>query len=311
MAEREPTFDIHSIELAGGWSGRVLTGCSDTSNAFDGPLPLPSVDDWRGLLPGWLDAPSTLGGYEVLKYAPDSEVVRATLEWAGGSIDAVGKRSHTKNVWKRIFASWYRSRERRSFDAGFALLEAGIGTAMPLALVERRRPRVESCLISRFIPGLVDLDQVALALLPSLPPTRALRVKRAIVEEVGNVAVALAQRGWYHRDFKASNIMLSNWDGTTGPLRVWLLDLEGLERTADGATRRSSRRMAVRLAASLMGYASVTRTDLLRFVQRYLDRLGSKGQPWKTAYRQFASAAGQYRLGSRKRKTHKLDGYDA
>jgi hypothetical protein len=65
----------------------------------------------------------------------------------------------------------------------------------------------------------------------------------------------------------------------------------------------------VRLAASLLDYISLTRSDYCRFLQTYLARAGLPRETWKEHYRSLAAQATDYVGRAQKRKTHKLDGY--
>jgi hypothetical protein len=111
-----------------------------------------------------------------------------------------------------------------------------------------------------------------------------------------------------HRDFKASNILLDKWDGVGGQANVWLVDLDGLGRRkfAYGVRRWES---VVRLAASLLGYTAVTRSDYCRFLQAYLARMGSPRTDWKLHFRKLSRQARDYVQRAGRRKAHKLDGY--
>ena len=102
--------------------------------------------------------------------------------------------------------------------------------------------------------------------------------------------------------------MLTNWDGHAGPVKVWLVDLDGLCRLPRfGAARRW--KPLVRLAASLQGYSSITHSDYARFLKFFMKRLGIPQTEWKRHYRDLARRADAYVRRAASRKLGKLDGF--
>jgi len=290
-----PRFDIKPISLPGGWSGRVLMGCHDVSPYETVHLKLPTHEQWRSQLTRLADDPTSLPGHKLLKYSKDGEVFRARLAAGDGSIDVIGKQSQTRGF-------------RRRLARALKLLAIGVNTALPLATIERRRPRREAWLVTACIPDPVDLDHVALQLLPRLERQRVRSVKDAITSAIVELLVRLQRNNFTHRDLKASNILLTNWDGLRGYVVVWLVDLDGLQLLPRvGATRRWQ--SVIRLAASLLSYSSITRSDYGRFLKTYMERIGSPRKEWKRRYRDLAQRAGAYVRCAARRKFDKLDGF--
>ena len=299
---------LQAIKVPGGWSGTVVTEWG-RDGLLRSDLPgLPTVADWQSRLSELVSTPSKLPGYQVLKYSNKGEVFRAQLAWGGASLQVVCKRNRVAGVWRRFLALWRRCRERADFDRGLALIRAGIPTALPLAVIERGAFRREARLVTRLIPGTVDLAHVALTLLPQLETERRRAVKNAIVEVLVDLLERLERNGFHHRDLKASNILLTNWDCRKDSVHLWLVDIEGLRRQKPGGRRR--RQPLIRLAASLLDYTAVTRTDFCRFLQRYLARTGVPGDPWKQPFRELAAEATDYVRRAQRRKAHKLEGYE-
>ncbi|MCK4657932.1 MAG: hypothetical protein KAV82_00280 [Phycisphaerae bacterium] len=295
---------VKSLSLADGWAALVVTGVGGAAAAIE----LPAVDDWRVLLERLSDDPTALPGHAVLKWSEKGVVLRARLEWAGKSVAVVCKRSRVRGFRRRMFAAWRPCKERVNFERGLALLRAGIATAFPLAVLQRRGSCAEAWLITEFVEDVVDLDQVALVLLPQLEPSRQRAVKNAIIEALAGLCDLMHRHGFSHRDLKASNILLTNWDSRKATVRPCLVDLEGLRlRGAMSARRR--RQPLIRLAASLLGYTTVTRTDFCRFLQAYLTRSGIGTERWKQHFHELAKQASNYTRRAQRRKTDKLDGY--
>ncbi|UCC30595.1 MAG: hypothetical protein JSU86_20670 [Phycisphaerales bacterium] len=305
----KPRFDIEPISLANGWSGHVLTQCHGVTPQVAAPAVLPTIEQWRPQLSLLAADPKSLPDCTALKYSTSGEVLRARLEARDSAIDVICRQSRVHGIWRRLASSFAPSRERRNFARALQVAEIGINTAIPLALIERRRPRRQAWLVTAYVPDLVDLDQVALRFLPQLGLRRGHRVKDAISEAVIEVLDRMERNNLSHRDLKASNILLKNWDGVGGSVTVWLVDLDGLCRYRYlGAGRRW--RPVMRLAASLLSYTTVTRSDYCRFLKRYLaGRTGSTRGTWQQLYRKLAQQAGDYARRAMRRKGHKLNGF--
>ncbi|MGD2108984.1 MAG: lipopolysaccharide kinase InaA family protein [Phycisphaerae bacterium] len=301
---REFQVEFERLALANGWRGWVLTSCDDDGRAA-GDSPLPNINAWEAWLSGLVGNPSKLAGYAVLKYSKTGEVCRALLPGVDGGREVVCKQSRRRGV-RRVVGMFRKSRARRGYERALRLLAAGIHTAQPLALLERRFPSSEAWLVSEYIPDLVDLDHVALRHLAAIPRARLHAVKGHISTAVGELLEAMRAHDLSHRDLKAPNIMLTDWNGESDRPRVWLVDLDGL----GGGGRRASRRreQLVRLASSLRSYKSVTRADYARFLKAL--PLGQDGaSAWKSTYRELAFLVERYDTGSAAGKSHKIDGY--
>ena len=297
-----------SITLPGNWTGRVLTARPPRAPSGFGHGGLPKLGHWERLLTRLLDDPTALSDYEVLKHSDKGEVFRARFSWEDRDLNVVCKQSRTRGFWRGLAARWRESKEKADFDRGLALIRAGIATALPLAVIGRKSPVREAWLITEFLVGAVDLDQLILTQLPRLTPNHCRHVKNAIVRSVADFFVSVQQHGYHHRDLKASNIILTNWESHGEPVCVWLVDLEGLQ--PGGSSSEQNRwQPLMRLAASLLGYAMISRSDYCRFLQTYLRRAGLPRDGWKEHYRSLAARATDYARRAQSRKTHKLDGY--
>lgn len=324
--------EMISIRLPGGWSGRVMTGTTHALRPDAVPLTLPTIERWRSELVKLVSDPASLPGYETLKYSKDGEVFRARIEFEGRGadpetqtnaivrtrhLDVIGKHSRVHGLGRRLAAVFGRTRERRNFALGLTLQRASINTATPLALIQRRRPHREAWLVTMYLEDVMDLDQVAMRVLPSLGGRETKRVKGDIIEAIVDTLVRLERNGFTHRDFKASNILVRDVRAAlcsgelerSGPsASVWLVDLDGLKRCR---WRRVSRKWQpiVRLAASLLDCSAVTHGDYARFLKSYLAHSESTGNNWRVLYAKLAVQASQYVSRAARRKSEKLDGF--
>ncbi|MBI4718583.1 MAG: hypothetical protein HY763_12310 [Planctomycetes bacterium] len=276
----------------------------DLGDGWKATLPVPEVREALIGLPAHREA---MPGYSVLKCSHDAEVFRVQLGGKAGPRDVVVKVRRRRGLAANLAARLGSDPARREFQTAVALHAAGVATARPVALLERSTRR-ESWLITEYLAGGCDLDQVVLVLLPRLDPARLRSVKSTLVSSLADLACAMQRQGFRHRDFKASNIMVTSWDGASEPPRAWLVDLEGV-RCARAATGTRRLTPLVRLAASLLDYASLSHTDYARFLRTYHARSGEPERSWRASFRAIAVEAELYRRRSRGRKTHKLDGF--
>jgi hypothetical protein len=317
---------IESIRLPGGWTGRVVTRWGPPLAQDLVAAGLPTGEQWRAYLGRLVVDPAALPGYETLKYSKDGRVFRARLDLGGDAsgtdsttagLDIIAKQSRPRHLGRRVAAALGRTRERRNFERGLSLLRAGIKTAPPLALIERKRPRREAWLVTTYLPHIVDLAQIVLGILPSMPGRLAHRVKCELTTAIVDTLVMLAQNGLTHRDFKASNILVQGMPTDTDSadaaeaglnVSVWLVDLDGLQRSRRPSTSRCWHPI-VRLGASLLGSAAVTRTDYARFLKRCIARGVLPGADWRGSFRKMSHESRTYAARAARRKTGKLDGF--
>lgn len=315
---RESNPFVESIELPGGWRGEVLSRCPYPTSQSESSWALPDAGQWHSWLATLTADSSMLCDYTVLKVSAGAEVFRARLACSGRMIDVIGKQSCGSGSARWLNVAWRPSRARRNFQKALALLRAEIPTALPLAWIERRWPQRESWIVTRFVPDLVDLDQVALSLIAQLDTNQVRAVKDGIIKALVELLFGFERHGLHHRDLKASNILLQSWDGGSGAPRTFIVDLDGLQQARFGAAALHRKRLT-RLTASLLGYAAFTRADGFRFLRAYVGRHtgrpgGTNGQDTtrhqcRQLFRALASQSAQYSRHARRRKLHKLDGF--
>jgi hypothetical protein len=307
-APDEVRLRVESITLEDGWSGCVLTTWALPKELHPASSATPTLDDWRRTLNGIVKGDAEDAERVMLKRSTSAQVFRTRLAVRARPLEVVCKQSRVQGGLRDVLARFRVSRERRTFDRGLALLRAGICTALPLAVFERRRPGKESWLITEALPGTADLERVCSGLLWELDPARFASVKRLLAANLAGLCRRMAARHVYHRDFKASNILISDWDSdTTGP-QPWLVDLDGI-RLGSAPDVRAEWRGIIRLAASLTESTALTRTDRLRFLKAYLTDRPDDRNRWKEHWRQVARGAGRYLQRSKGRKKGKIDAY--
>ncbi|RME36893.1 MAG: hypothetical protein D6788_10665 [Planctomycetota bacterium] len=279
-----------------------------------------SEESWKPVLAALVRGGESFDGGEILKAGARSLVLKAELSTPAGRVPFVAKRFLPDTGWRRLAAVFRPSRARRSFERGWDLLRLGLRTPTPIAVIESRRGG-GSWLITGFVDGLTDLDDIALRRLSALPLSEQHRIKRRLSERVVEFLVRLRLAGYAHRDFKAANVMIRNWADDPS---VWMLDLEGLRRI--GSPERGMRgdrledqkargftiptlpeRELVRLASSLLSYRSITRSDCMRFLRLCLRRSPRSEQ--REAFRRMERSLRLRHRRAVARKRGRLDGH--
>jgi hypothetical protein len=162
--------------------------------------------------------------------------------------------------------------------------------------------------VTEYLGDVVDLDLIALTLLPQLDRERSYAAKSALIDAVVELFVRLAELDLHHRDLKASNILIADWDRPGSRPRPMLVDLDGLHPRR--WWRPSERRQPlVRLAASLLDHTAVTLSDKARFLRRYLARTGDVRSNSKKRFGDLSREAVGYARRAQLRKGGKLDGH--
>lgn len=251
----------------------------------------------RRLLQQVIQAPSSLPGYAVLKYSKAGEVFKAEVDVGGKMSAIVCKGTRDQSLSDRLAGVLRGTRSAVNFAAAVRLVEAGFLTAEPLVMLERRGFTGDCWFITEKIERLTDLDTLATSVWSGMAARELFTSKRSVICALIELLDGFKGHGIWHRDFKASNVTLT-FDGESP--KVWIVDLDGL--SFRGGHDRW--RMWVRLAASLVGYRSVTRTDCLRVLLHHM----VEGGDWKSEWRRLAERVRSYNESARKRKVGKLDG---
>ena len=155
----------------------------------------------------------------------------------GGAHAIVVKEVLPRGTWRRLSDAFRGSAGRRAWFGGHGLAARFLGTAMPLAYLERRR-------LGLPVASLIFLEDLG----PARPADAIAGEDGQLAETVavlGALAARLHDRGADHGDLKASHVYL---DPAGGSPR--LLDLEGLRFARRVRARRRVRALA-QLNASL------------------------------------------------------------
>jgi hypothetical protein len=300
MVQEAGTPDVPQVarlSLGNGWTARVLLRPSNAP-------PVPGLQDavltqaaWRD----WLKQPHSLfpptDHRDILKQSSTTLVCRLRMPTARGrTLDVICKRRVSRHRHKRLLAMVRLSRPQRTWHRAMALLEAGIPTARPLAVLERRRFGLlfESVLITEYLRNAVDLELLLTVRMRELDPQRVFTLKRELAEGIAAFIHRVQNAGFVHRDFKALNVIVQ-WNPEIGDQpRISVVDLDGIRRSS-AAPSRGHLRMLMRLNVSVDPFRRVSLTDRLRVLQQYLARAGHPRSEWKSLWHRLAAMSDRKR----------------
>jgi heptose I phosphotransferase len=279
------------LRLPGGWRAQVVTRCKHA--AAESPVSRLVLERswWQkqlGAPLGWFAAPAADAADAICKESHSAQVRRAKLVLAAREIPVIVKRPRARN-WRRALAQCLPpSRSARGWRIGHALLHRDIPAARPLAVLERRvGPLVfDSMLITEAIPEAVDLETYLRQEYARRGRRAWKRLKRTLIPRVAMLIRRTQERGFHHRDCKASNILVvPHLDHKL----LWI-DMDGL-RQVRRLSAEDRLRPLVRLDASLRDVPGITLTDRVRLLRSYVTRFGTAPDGWRTLWSEVAPAS--------------------
>jgi tRNA A-37 threonylcarbamoyl transferase component Bud32 len=223
------------------------------------------------------------GAQRILKHSRSSTVAVVDLDLGQGMVTCAYKKfAWTK--WRLPALHLVRATPvLRSWVNGHRMVECGLPTPRPLAVIERRTLGFvrEGYLIAPLLRGAVDLHAWLEARSGEAHAHRC-----ELLEKLARLVRRLHDCGLSHRDLKAANVLVTE---EAGALALHFVDLVGVERHPQFTPRRRVRDLA-RLHASASRHPEITRTDKLRFLRVYL-QWGLRGnRGWKTWWRAVVQA---------------------
>ena len=171
-----------------------------------------------------------------VKLSHESLLVEAELPLAAGPALVAYKQFRPRGWWKTVCGRFRRSRARRGWELGRALLARGIATPRPLAACEPRKPWFfrTSYLATEWIAGGENLHLFGWRL-ADYPAPQRLRLACRCAINLGRLLGRMHAAGVVHRDLKAANLLAAQ---THDNVAVYLVDLDGVrigQRAGPGA----------------------------------------------------------------------------
>jgi tRNA A-37 threonylcarbamoyl transferase component Bud32 len=292
------------LKLADGWRGLAVAACKHAADESRASQMVFDRAWWGRQLAtplDWFTQPGAL-----CKDSHSAVVRRALLAHPQGSIPVILKRPRARNWWRRLVQSWPPSRTGRGWQMGHGLLNRDIATARPLALVERRLgPLVlDSVLVTEAIPGAIDLETFLRQQQSVLSAREWAVLKQRLAHRLAQQLRRLHERGFTHRDCKASNILVVQQP----ELKLLWIDMDGV-RFRGRRAAASSLRPLVRLNVSLQDVAGLTRTDRVRFLKAYFARYGQSPGTWRALWPLLAADSARKARAKDQRRAWKLRHY--
>lgn len=297
------------LRIRGGWRGHAFLQAKHPVAGSRASQMTFTRRQWHE----WLANPLDLVRFDrkgLIKDSHTAYVCRAQLPTDGGPLEVVCKRAKPRTWLKKLYYMLSRSRNRRNWRRGYQLLNRDLPTARPLAALERRFAGllVDSVILTEAVPGARDFDALLRMDLLHEDPHVVRRAKLQAIEALARLIKEMQSKGFGHHDFKASNLMVQ-WDRHGGePVRLSLVDLDGLVLRRR-LSRRERLRPLVRLNVSFDEARLVTRTDRLRFLKAYLIGPGRSGDDWKAVWREIADKSETKRHHKEQRRQWKLKRY--
>lgn len=281
------------LPLNNGWTARIRATDTDS----EGMTAANAMQQWRDWLRDPLNLVANVDRRALLKTSSTTTVCRIQLRRADGHVmEAVFKRGKSRHLRKRVLNLFRTSRPSRTCRRAQALLAAGIGTARPLAVLERRRfgLLLDSVFITEYLPNAIDLENLLTVGMRELAPATARVLKGQLAEALARFILDLQAARFFHRDLKALNVIVQ-WNPQTAeaPL-ISLVDLDGLKPGWQGGTR-GWQRMLMRLNVSVDAFRRVSLADRVRLLKRYLALTGD-AKAWKAAWRDIAALSQRKRV---------------
>ncbi len=294
---------VTTIRVAGGWRGMAYLRCKHPVAGSPASRRRFTRAEWQRLLPVALRA-----AREPRPDCKDSHsavVTSCRLDHPDGPVHVIVKRPRPRNLRRRLRHLLGPSRARRGWQIAFALLNRDIPTPRPLAYLEQRLgPFVlDSALITERIADAQPLDAFLRQRIGALRRGAGFRQRRALTDRLARMLRKLIDRGFYHRDCKAGNILVA---GQTCDL-LWI-DMDGIRHVG---RLSQSQRLAplVRLHVSLLEVPGLTRTDRVRFLKTHLARFGSDPRAWRRVWRAVEPLARAKQAALEERRRWKLEHY--
>lgn len=305
-ARRDGTY-FATLRFEQGWRAVAMVRCKHPTEDSRASHLLCDRDWWQQHLTNplrWFQPDPDGNG--ACKDSHSAFVRRAVLPHPTQPIPIIVKRPKARNLRRRIIQWLPPSRSLRGWRRAYALLHRDIPTARPLAVLERRiGPLVlDNILVTEAVPGALDLETHVRRTHAELRPLAWAAHKRALAAVIVRQLRRLEERGFYHRDCKANNILVV----TQPQLAMLWIDMDGL-RHVGRLTLRQRLRPLVRLYVSLSELPGITRTDLLRFLRLFCARFGAPDDGWRKLV-PLIDAAAQAKLQQRAaRQAWKKDNY--
>lgn len=230
------------------------------------------------------EMPPAMNAREVVKAGRTALVVRVKIPLGERMTSVAWKRVLPRSLGKRAANVFRPSGALRTWRLGHALLERGIATARPLAIVvpPRRRFGAPTYIAAEWVAGSRNLGEFAASLEGDSRQTRRRRVA-AVACALGTLLGRMHAAGVSHRDLKAGNLLVTESGGAATPS---IIDLDGAALSRRVSFRRRVKNLS-RLAESADALGCATLSDRLRFLKAWIEA-STEATAWKKTWKRIA-----------------------
>ena len=270
---------LDTLRLRGGWRAKILLSYPDQKGLLPRAWPEVSRADWLKALANPAELFHCEPDTQLLHNGHSSRVVQRQLDLGDSTLDVFCKQSHRRNLLRKAIGLLRRTRPSWNWKVSWPLLAAGIPTALPLAVFEKRlgNLRVAAGIITQsLLPG-KTLAEFLCQDAQNLSPQELVHLTKDLASLLGR----LHQHHFFHRDLKGMNIFV-HFDQKQKP-HLYLLDLDGCY--ANVKSHRQKVKSLERLARDSLDWPIVSRAARLRFLKAYLQCSSHSSDGWKSFWR--------------------------
>lgn len=226
--------------------------------------------------------PLRAGFHHAVKDDHNTRVVKTSLQTGGRAITVAFKQIR-RGGFKRLRDIVWPRRLQRSWRVARHLVEHGVPTAEPIALVTPRRHSLkgDSFVVTRWIEGAVDLN-LHLGKLGRASHLERIRVRRNTARTLGTLIGRLHRARVSHRDLKPANLLI-NSRPSSHEVSSQVIDLDGAVISLALTTRTRVKNLA-RFMSGLRVYSWITKSDRLRFLRAYVAAFREQDTTWKSLW---------------------------
>ncbi len=285
-----------AVQLNDGWSAIACLGSlPEIEPAPTAPL---SRTFWTQALEALNQQMEQPSAGALLKSSPSRRVVQSHITLPDARVLKVICKDGQPVTWyQRVSGRYAGPKEWREFWTGQRLLQLGLPTPRPLACLWTRAGIVgiRCRLVTRYLGGALPIDRMVRKLLAARPSDRDAnrRAVNDLAVAVGNLLKTLSTEDLYHRDLKASNLLVGESEGRLHP---WLIDLDGLAHERRGG-HVGLRRSVARLAIALQDATELPATVGVRVLRQFAGRHG-----WRREWQLLREEIGRLTASQRRRR---------
>ncbi len=268
-------FETAKVKLNSGWAGVVALSGSKGG---------------RFTAAGWTESLADLDQLCSGGVKKKSAIVK-DIEVDGHKITVAIKRHTMGSGLRNAARSFAKPKAIRNFNTAAKLLTNGISTAHPLAAIERKNgpATLESIYISQYLN---DSQELYFFMRDHFASSEdELELKKSIFSQIGRIFAGLHKAGLWHRDAKASNIVV--YKENDGEYKTALVDMDGIKRYSFKKNEQRYRWLS-KLAATIEGAGTINMSDHLQCFNVYCRLSGidetKRNEMFKKLMRQSVAA---------------------